>query len=286
MEVKLLSWSSARQISIVKLLEEMEIRPARQSSSSAFYLSPLREETEPSFCVSLQKNLWYDFGLAQGGNVVDLVIQLKSCSPMEARRYLSGQNSFFFNPPVLYKDEEKDAVQVLAVKGIQHPAVIQYLDSRNISVSTASFFCSEVWYRYKGQTYFSMGILNSEGGWELRNKFFKNSTTPKSYSLTAKGKEKLLLFEGMFDLLSLATIDQDLIDSSDCLVLNSLGFLQHIFPLLKRYRRICCYLDNDPAGKKATQKLMEFSMAVTDCSTSYRGYKDLNEKLMLQRQQF
>ena len=101
----------------------------------------------------------------------------------------------------------------------------------------------------------------------------------------AKGKEWLLIFEGMFDLLSLATTDKDLVSSSDCLVLNSLSFLNKSFPLLDKYQKIYSYLDNDPAGKEATKRLKESSIALLDCSFSFGDCKDLNENLMLPRQQ-
>lgn len=286
MENKLLSWDQARQISIVKVLRDMGIAPERQTSKAAWYLSPLRTEKEASFCVTLNKNLWYDFGIAKGGNVIDLVINFKLCSPIDALRYLSNQSSFFFNPHVTKKHLTSSSIQVFKTQEIQHPALIQYLHSRAISVSFTRTLCKEVWYEYNGKTHFSIGLPNASGGWELRNKFFKNSTTPKSYSLISKEKEKVQLFEGMFDLLSLGTMDRDLMNTSDCLVLNSLSFLFKSFPVLSRYQRIDSYLDNDRAGREATQKLKEFSRNVKDCSFSYREHKDLNEKLRLLRQQF
>jgi len=90
----------------------------------------------------------------------------------------------------------------------------------------------------------------------------------------------------MFDFLSLATLDIDLVCNSDSLVLNSLGFLKKSFQLLNKYQEIHLYLDNDPAGKKAVHELKEFSRTVKDCSSTYKGFKDLNEKLRLPPQQF
>jgi len=56
----------------------------------AWFLSPLRSETQASFHVSYQKNRWYDFGLGKGRNYLDLIIELKKCSITEA---LEGQKS-------------------------------------------------------------------------------------------------------------------------------------------------------------------------------------------------
>ncbi|SDK74846.1 CHC2 zinc finger [Salinimicrobium catena] len=284
MENNLLDWKEARQKSIVKVLGDFGVVPKKQTSKAAWYLSPLRTEKEASFCVTLYKNLWYDFGIAKGGNVIDLVMELKSCTAVDALRYLSSQTSFFFNPPVIKQTRRNSSIEVIKVKELQHPALIHYLKSRGISESTAKLFCKEVWYTHNGKTHFSIGLPNSLGGWELRNKFFKNSTAPKSYSSIRKGNEKLLLFEGMFDFLSLATLDLDLVCSSDSIVLNSLGFLKNSFQLLGNYEEINLYLDNDPAGRKAVHELKKYS--IKDCSSVYKGFKDLNEKLMLHMQRF
>lgn len=39
------------------------------------FLSPFRSETEPSFKINLERNIWYDFGLGTGGNVIDFAMQ-------------------------------------------------------------------------------------------------------------------------------------------------------------------------------------------------------------------
>lgn len=83
---------------------------------------------------------------------------------MDALRYLSSQSSFFFNPPEIEKSKKDETLQVIKVKEIQHPALIQYLRSRGISVSIAKLFCKEVWYKYNGKTHFSIGLPNSSGG--------------------------------------------------------------------------------------------------------------------------
>ena len=57
------------------------------------YRSPLRADSNASFSVSLDKNLWYDFGTSQGGNVIDLAILLNgNCSVRAALLWLEDQN--------------------------------------------------------------------------------------------------------------------------------------------------------------------------------------------------
>ena len=83
----------------------------------------------------------------------------------------------------------------------------------------------------------------------------------------------------MFDFLSLAALRKELVETSDCIVLNSLAFIEEIKILLPRYQQVQLYLDNDPAGTKATRELLSLYFNVTDKSDFYKHYKDLNEKL-------
>lgn len=52
------------------------------------FLSPLRKERTPSFSVRYDKGLWYDFGLGEGGTLLQLVMRLEGCSMAEAIRRL------------------------------------------------------------------------------------------------------------------------------------------------------------------------------------------------------
>ena len=87
----------------------------------------------------------------------------------------------------------------------------------------------------------------------------------------------------MFDFLSLATIDENLVQNSDCIILNFLAFLKRIKMLIPKYEKVLIYLDNDPAGKKAASSLLNQFENITDCSDSYSGYVDLNEKLKAEK---
>ena len=53
------------------------------------FLSPLRDETDPSFHVSFKSNTWYDFGMGIGGGVIDLVCRLSGCERKDALDTLS-----------------------------------------------------------------------------------------------------------------------------------------------------------------------------------------------------
>jgi hypothetical protein len=275
------SWSSARNTCIVKTLANLGHYPTRESEKEAWFLSPLRSETQASFNVSLNKNLWYDFGTGKGGNVIDLVMLLENCSFQEALNFLSDNTiSFSFCPDIPDTKKDTDAViDIVQVQSISHPALCGYLRSRGIPLTVGNAYCKEIRYKLKGKEFFSLGLQNHLGEWELRNKYFKGSSSPKSYTYFKNGSKNLLVTEGLFDFLSLAVLENKLVNTSDVIILNSLAFLTQIQTHIPEYQQVLLYLDNDAAGDSATGKLLTRYDNVTDERISYKHFKDLNEKM-------
>ena len=272
-----LSCEKARKLCVVKSLAKLGHFPSRTTEKEAWFLSPLRSETQASFKVSKELNRWYDFGIGEGGNVIDLICLIENCEVKEALQFLNQESIIpTYSSPNNHRPKK---IQITAVKPLNHPALLYYLKFRRINVALAGDFCNEVWYQWKEKQYYALGLKNKLGGWELRNKYFKNSSSPKTFSLIENDSKQLLITEGMFDFLSLATINEDLVKSSDGIILNSLAFIKRIETLIPKYERVFLYLDNDPAGKKATASLLNQYGHITDRSDSYKDYVDLNEKL-------
>lgn len=82
-----------KQTSIREYLRRMGITPKRERPSYGMYLSPLRNESNPSFKVDYGKNLWYDHGTGVGGSIIDLVMRMRQCGFIEAVRELENQPS-------------------------------------------------------------------------------------------------------------------------------------------------------------------------------------------------
>ena len=77
----------ARTIAIDDYLSLAGINPSKQTKGGRelWYSSPIRQgDTHPSFKVDKVKNLWFDFGLAKGGNIIDLVCELQHATVSEA----------------------------------------------------------------------------------------------------------------------------------------------------------------------------------------------------------
>ena len=84
------------QETIQRVLDEIDIVDVisqyvdlKKRGKNYFGLSPFRTETKPSFSVSVDKNLWYDFGSGQGGNAIDFLIEYERISFVEAVRSLA-----------------------------------------------------------------------------------------------------------------------------------------------------------------------------------------------------
>lgn len=270
---------TARDFSVIKTLEKLGHFPKRTAEKEAWFLSPFRSETQASFKVSKTKNRWYDHGEGVGGNVIDLVSKILKCSIKETLDYLNnGITDFSFQQQQVFNEKETQ-IDVTKVQELTHPALIQYLSSRGISTTIAKTYCKEVWYRRKGTQFFAIGLENHKNGWELRNKIFKNSSSPKSYSYIQNNNKQLIILEGMFDLLSLAVLNSSILEVSDVVVLNSIAFVKDIEKMIPKYESVHLYLDHDTSGKKATHYLIQTYNRVIDQSSIYKNNKDLNDLL-------
>jgi DNA primase len=277
MKRKKINCETARDFSVIKTLEKLGYFPKRTTEKEAWFLSPFRSETQASFKVSRTKNRWYDHGEGVGGNVIDLVAKILKCSIEEALGYLNnGITDFSFQQQLVFNEKETQ-IDITKIQELTHPALIQYLCTRNIPLSIAKTYCKEVWYRCKDTQFFAIGLNNHKNGWELRNKLYKNSSSPKSYTYIQNDNKQLIILEGMFDLLSLATLDEGLLKSSDTMVLNSVAFIKDMEPFIKNYENVYLYLDNDTAGMHATKHLLDKYANAIDKSAIYKNHKDLNE---------
>jgi hypothetical protein len=130
----------------------------------------------------------------------------------------------------------------------------------------------------KEKEFRAIGFKNNAGGYELRNEYFKASSSPKYISYMDNNAKNIIVFEGFFDFLSYQTIYKNQEQKiANFLVLNSLSFFERSLLLMEKHTNIKLYLDNDNAGKKYTLVALKRSPKFQDESKLYKGYKDLNE---------
>jgi hypothetical protein len=286
-----------KQINIRRYLNNKGIHPVKDYGHYGMYHCPYREDRNASFKVDYDKNLWYDFGAGEGGSIIDLVMKLENCSFYEAanlleRNYADGYanihtgkyaaNSFSF-----HRDSPSTTIQ--DILQITHPKLIAWVLQRKIDLSLANLYCREIHYKYKDKDrdYFAIGFRNDKGGYELScPSEFKGCFPPKDITTIRKEKdiETCLVFEGFWDFLSYLTIQKVQKSTHDIAVLNSVANVQKAMDFLKVHKAVYTYLDNDDAGRKATEAIQSENSTVHNRSTNYAGYNDLNDYLCGKKQ--
>lgn len=268
-------------ISIKQYLESKGITPVKDRGYYGMYYSPFRKDTDPSFKVDYGKDLWYDFGTGEGGSIVDLLMMLENYSLSEALQKLDDSFSFHRDTPVIPAKprEQESAIKIQDIIPLTHPALLDYLKERSIDMETAKRYCSEIHYSITGKPYFAIGFRNDVGGWELRNRNFKGSSTPKNITTINNGSDTVMVFEGFIDFLSYLSLKGNSSPTIDTAILNSVANLQKAIPFLQSHRTVHAFLDNDEAGRKSLASLRELltSSNVVDQSSFYRNYKDVND---------
>lgn len=272
-----ISWEKLREIDLVGFLTSIGYEPANIKGLNYWYRSPLRSEKTPSFKVNARLNRWHDFGTGKGGSIIDFCLEYYQKDFTEIVQLLSGQA----NMPARKFPEIPGGAQPILVTGekpITSPALLGYLKSRGIPTQIAEEYLKEVNFSLNGKSLFALGFKNDLGGYEIRNQFFKGSSTPKAVSSISNRHGRLAVFEGFFDFLSYLTLRSETKwPITDYLILNSLSLLERSIPLVLDYQAVSLYLDNDSAGQKATKYLLDKSQIFQDGSVHYKGCQDLNE---------
>ncbi len=282
--------TNANQMNIAGFLQSKGFRPHKVAGNSFWYCSPLRAEKTPSFKVDRVKNLWYDFGTATGGRLLDLVCKIYNVDLSGALLILSGQR--ILKPVLSFSDKQTPAsfsepkLEIVRTQPLQNYGLIQYLSQRRINHRAASLHCKEAYYKTyaEGKEFFSVAFENDRHGWELRSKYFKGSTSPKDITtITGKDSTRVNVYEGFMDFLSALSYYNITRPACDSIVLNGVGFVAKFIALAPRYSNIDLYLDNDIAGQEACRRIQILRPdAVNHSPELYPDHKDFNEFLLSQ----
>lgn len=286
----------AKNIRLADYLHSLGYAPVRQQGANLWYKSPFREETDPSFKVNNEINKWYDFGLGQGGNIIALASELYCSVNVPYLLKLIAEQTPHIRPVSFSFREQSSAgpnFQHMEVKELDSPVLLSYLQGRGINLELAKKECCEVHFENNGKHYFAIGFRNMNGGYEIRNRYFKGCIAPKDIThIRHEGRrnDACFVFEGFMDYLSFLTIRSEkcsqmpCLDWQDYIILNSVSNLHKAIDELAVYERIHCFFDNDRAGIEACRKIKEeYSYRVRDASHTYKDCKDLNEYLVRQR---
>ena len=269
------------KISVEEVLQSLGHFPTKQNEKEAWFINPFSKENNASFKINKNLNYWYLFSEGIGGNNIDFMKKYLNASISEVLDWAENQNfsSFhqqtknqkLFNLPKTY--------EILEVKEIQHPALLQYLKSRK--VENQKHLVSEIHYQMNDKKYFGIGFKNDSDGYEIRNAYSKICLGKKDITTIKNNSKSLLVFEGFFDFLSFKNIEESLENEpSDYMILNSVSMINKIKNSLETYEKIDLYFDNDEAGNRAVEIIKNEKIEAEDCRVLYSDFKDLNDWLI------
>lgn len=284
--------AQTKQIDIVDFLKAIGCFPTKETACAAWFRAPYREDMTPSFKVNKNRNIWYDFGLARSGDIIDLGILIYRTHDIS--RVLKLIENAAPGIPVRARtfqpssEGRNETLRNIRTGTLTSVALKSYLTSRGIDIEIGIRECREIHYTCHGKTYFAIGFPNIAGGYDLRNLYYKGCIAPKEISVanTAKTALSCCLFEGFMDFLSYLTLVRQgkLLPpcrQPDLIVLNSVSNLSKALSRLKAYKKIYCFLDNDDAGRKAVDLLREMNTAtVYNVMEAFPYYKDVNDLLL------
>ena len=268
-------------ISIREILESFSLFPSKDNRRTAFYLAFDREEKTPSLSVNFEKNTAFDFGTGIKYDNVSLVQGIKKCSVSEALEYLKRFDYSISTNQKIETDnfKPKSGYQILDIKELEHPSLMEYLKSRKIDSLKSEL--KEIHYELNGKNYFGLGFKNDSDGYEIRNPYIKLCLGKKDLTFIKNQSKTLRVFEGFADYLSFKILEKSLEkEPSNYIILNSVTMISKVKNQLENYQNVELFLDNDRTGDSVTEILKKQNPNVSDERILFKNHKDLNEFLL------
>ena len=77
----------SKKLSIIDFLDKENVTLKKKKGNAYWYLSPFRDEKTASFKVSKKENLWYDYAIKEGGDLVELVKRMYNKRSVSVQEY-------------------------------------------------------------------------------------------------------------------------------------------------------------------------------------------------------
>ena len=289
-----MTFETAKQLSIKEYLAQLGHHPTKERRGRLAYFSPFRIESEPSFFLNEsggdnQEDLWYDFGEGEGGTIIELVVKLNNLSNKSAAlKLLAGNQQPLDLPKPAAKPKVENPIQIKNANPLKDEKLIQYItEERKIPIGLANHYLQQVWYQMEDKYYLAIG-WETKGGYELRSGkgfTFKGCSGKKAITLIPSAKDRLYIFESMFDYLSYIVLHSRIINNriifldGEVIILNTTSMVKRIIPYLakRQFSEILSFFDNDRAGEKGLILLQE--QFKVQQQTFFQQFKDVNEYL-------
>ena len=251
--------------------------------------------------IAVCEDKWHDFKLGEGGGTLKAVMKFEHLNWLEAHYFLAQfTNSYaqvFVEERQQSQSNEKhsDTVEFYINQVVKpnNPKLIAYFEQeRGIPREIFMKYTRQIHFQLKTEKGdwvrgFGLGWKNRAGGYEIKNSYHPTKLGSTDYTeLGSSEAKRLFVFEGMCDMLSMATMlhlkGKNLEDYRFiCLnsVSNSNSFIKH-FQIEDDLKIYLC-LDGDKEGEKHTQKLLQAYPNARDIRADFsigkEGIKDLND---------
>jgi len=302
----------ARTIPINEFLDSIGVRPqkTRSSGNELWYSSPIRDgDNDPSFKVDIRKNLWFDFGIHKGGNIIDLVLELEKNATIQdvlailektglyrgsvgvsssVSRIITKSSDKAEKLEVAKKslagEKEKNAFEILSVSGITNKDLINYLAERKIDLGIAQTYLKQIKFKPSNRvkSFYALGFPNGDG-FEARSGIFKGFVgNHKDLSkINLQDGTSLSIFEGFMDFLAFLSYYDNTNFKNSVIILNTINLRQRALEEITKhsFTKVYLFLDNDEGGESTKEFFKENiqNIPVFDKSDLYKNYKDFNK---------
>lgn len=292
------------EISLLDVLHKQGLKELYSRNNKGkichWFISPFRKERTASFVVNEDDNTYKDWGTGESGNVVDYMVRYYRCSVQQALSLLDSFDlpSSFVKQKIehnqLSKQEDQDRYEILAIKKIQNPNLIKYLNRRKIHEQYWKYL-REVHFKLNDKVYYAVGFENDSQGyelnWEYWNKakqgFVRNKMCLITKDIThiKNRSSSVVILESWSDYLSLLSLYPKMELINDFIIMNSVSTKLKMFEVLSEYSAtydtLYASTDNDPAGMEILTQLMnKYPDKVIPLNGFYKDYKDIGDYLL------
>lgn len=264
----------AKTISLFEILDKLGFTPERKTKKDAYYHHPeKRKDKKPNLHVNLTKNVWYDFRLKRGGNIIDFAMahlegNNKPHTVSDALQFI--ETTMGYVQSVSHCTTPEPAINNLrysisAMKKIADPALIAEVEAKGISLKLAQEYMQEVtiYDREKRSHFLALSLANDDDGYLVENKYFREYLQSQPWATFIRGEitgpPYIHVFKDKWDYFSLCEYQKVSMLKSDALILNDCSCLPQCNGYFYKYgyRVVFTYMTNTLEGENATQELAE-----------------------------
>ncbi|RZJ23711.1 MAG: hypothetical protein EON51_02195 [Acinetobacter sp.] len=227
------------QVTLHELLEKLGFKPSLHLGNEIIYhgvFNAAEKEIRNTLSINNELGVWFDKGLARGGNILDFGITYwKNTAIDEVILQISKLCLSTANDEVHFKGtgRKRKAIKIpnYHIKEIKsiglNPLICTYLHAEGL-LDPSNKYLKEIYYYLideKGtrKDFFSAGWQNENGGWEVRSWYYSGCIGCRGISFIAGNVDSLILFENFEDYCKYLKETNSI--HSSILILNSLDFL-------------------------------------------------------------